>query len=75
MTKPVHPTPAGTSGHLLEFVWNQGSAPAAIPLAHPADDDGSSGHIDAESQRVGRENDLHQPAAEKHLNQLLEHWQ
>ena len=29
-------------------------------------------HVDAQRQRVGGEDDLHQPAREEHLDQLLE---
>jgi hypothetical protein len=71
----VHPAPPGPAGHLLELVGDQSPAAAAVPLAHPADDDAAGRHVDTEGECVGREDDLHQAAGEEHLDQLLQDWQ
>ncbi len=72
MAECVHATAAGPAGHLLELVRDEHPSPPAVPLAHPADHDRASGHVDAQGERVGGEDHLHQPPREEHLDQLLE---
>ena len=61
----VHAAAPGPAGHLLELVRDEHARPPAVPLAHPADDDRARGHVDAEREGVGGEDDLHQPAARR----------
>ncbi len=44
----------------------------APEFAEPLDDDGSCRHVDAESQRLGGEDDLQQPGREALLDRLAE---
>ncbi len=75
MAEGVHAPASGAAGHLLELVGDQRAAAAAVPLAHPADNHRPGRHVDAEGEGVGREDDLHQAAAEKDLDELLEQGQ
>ena len=71
----VHAASPGAASHLLELVGNQHAAAAAVPLAHAADDDGARRHVDAERQRVGGEDDLHQAPRKQDFHQLLQNGQ
>src|SRR5690606_15647507 len=68
----VHAAAPGTTGHLLELVRDEDATTAAVPLGHAADNDGSRGHVDAECEGVGREDDLHEAAGEEDLHELLQ---
>src|SRR5829696_3979085 len=72
MPKRVHATAPRSASHLLELIRDQHATAAAIPFAHTTDDDRARWHVYAESEGIGGEDDLHQPASEKHLDELLQ---
>ncbi|MBG9885134.1 hypothetical protein ABE10_00745, partial [Bacillus toyonensis] len=68
----VDPSPPGTSGELGVLPRRDGHARLAVELLHPFQNDGASGHVDAEGKRLRREDRFEKPALEELLHDLLE---
>src|SRR5581483_11010445 len=74
-TPRVEPAPTCAPGELLVLVRRQRATRFAVELGQLADDHGLGRHVDAERQRVGREDDLQEPAVEQLLYQHLQYRQ
>jgi len=68
----VEAAPAGAAGELGVLPWREKRVMVAGELAELLDDDGLGRHVDADRQRLGGEDHLHQAFDEARLNRLLE---
>ena len=63
---------AGPSGHLGQLVVGEAAEAAVGPLGDALEHDAARRHVDAETHRLGGEDDPDQPALEEQLGQPLE---
>ena len=75
VTLDVDAATSRTAGELGVLPRRHVHVRLAVPLGEPLDDDRPGGHVDAERQRLGGEDDLDEAVAEQLLDDLLERGQ
>jgi len=71
MADHVDAAAAGSPHQLRELAGGQVREVGAVELRERGDDDSARGHVDAERQRLRREDDLDEPALEQLFDHLL----
>ena len=68
----VHSAPAGAAGHLVKVARPQDGEAVAIEFPQRVEDDGAGGHVDAQREGFGGENQFDQTGGEQLLDHLFE---